>query len=190
MNNDLGIINFSGEREVTRYTGGLEGSFGLFGSKWNWDAYYQLGTTDSSETGYNISYKARYAAALDTVVNPANGQPICRSTLTDPNNGCLPYNPMGIDVNSQETIDWLLGSPHRDQRFTQEVVAATLRGEPFSSWAGPVSVAMGVERREEKVRGEADETSLINGWFAGNYLPTFGSYHVAEAFFETVVPAG
>jgi outer membrane receptor protein involved in Fe transport len=188
MNDDLGIISFAGEREVTRYTGGLEGSFGLFGSEWDWDAYYQLGTTESSETGYNISYKARYSAALDTVVNPSNGQPICRSTLTDPNNGCLPYNPMGIGVNSQAAIDWLLGSPHRDQRFTQEVVAATLRGEPFSSWAGPVSVAMGVERREEKVRGEADETSLINGWFAGNYLPTFGSYHVAEAFVETVFP--
>jgi outer membrane receptor protein involved in Fe transport len=95
---------------------------------------------------------------------------------------------MGINVNSPETVAWLLGSPHRDQRFTQEVVAATLNGEPFSSWAGPVSVAMGVERREEKVRGEADETSMINGWFAGNYLPTFGSYHVAEAFFETVFP--
>lgn len=188
MNDDLGIINFSGEREVVRYMGGLEGSFHLLGSEWNWDAYYQLGTTDSSETGYNISYKARYSQALDTVTDPNTGNPICRSTLTDANNGCLPYNPMGLNVNSQETIDWLLGSPHRDQRFTQEVAAATLRGEPFDSWAGPVSVAMGVERREEKVRGEADETSLISGWFAGNYLPTFGSYHVAEAFFETVFP--
>lgn len=188
MNNDLGIINFAGEREVTRYIAGLEGSFDLFGSNWKWDAYYQLGTTESSETGYNISSKARYAAALDTVVNPANGQPICRSTLTNPNDGCMPYNPMGINVNSPETVAWLLGSPHRDQTFTQEVVAATLNGEPFSSWAGPVSVAMGVERRDEKVRGESDETSRINGWFAGNYLPTFGRYHVAEAFFETVFP--
>src|SRR5690606_7367342 len=128
------------------------------------------------------------AAALDAVTDPVTGDPICRSTLTNPNDGCLPYNPMGLNVNSPEAIAWLLGSPHRDQRFTQEVVAATLSGEPFSSWAGPVSVAMGVERRDEKVRGEADPTSLINGWFAGNYLPTFGKYHVAEAFFETVVP--
>lgn len=188
MNNDIPVINFSGEREVTRYLAGLQGSFSLFGREWNWDAYYQHGTTDSSETGYNISYKARYAAALDAVSHPDTGEPVCRSTLTDPSNGCLPYNPMGINVNSPEAIAWLLGSPHRDQRFTQEVVAATLRGEPFNSWAGPVSVAVGVERRDEKVSGEADETSLINGWFAGNYLPTFGSYHVAEAFFETVFP--
>jgi len=188
MNNDIPVISFSGEREVTRLMAGFEGGFALFGTDWEWDAYYQLGTTNSSETGYNITYKARYSAALDTVVNPANGQPICRSTLTDPTNGCLPYNPMGINVNSPEAIAWLMGSPHRDQRFTQEVVAATLRGEPFDSWAGPVSLAMGIERREEKVRGESDPTSLINGWFAGNYLPTFGSYHVAEAFLETVVP--
>ena len=187
MNNDIPVISFSGEREVTRYMAGLEGTFNLIGKEWNWDAYYQLGTTDSSETGYNISSKARYAAALDAVAGPG-GQPICRSTLTNPNDGCLPYNPMGINVNSPEAIAYLLGSPHRDQRFTQEVIAATLRGEPFNSWAGPVSLAMGIERREEKVRGEADATSLVNGWFAGNYLPTFGRYHVAEAFLETVFP--
>jgi outer membrane receptor protein involved in Fe transport len=29
---------------------------------------------------------------------------------------------------------------------------------------------------------------MINGFFAGNYLPTDGSYHVAEGFLETVVP--
>ncbi|WP_161966169.1 TonB-dependent receptor plug domain-containing protein [Steroidobacter cummioxidans] len=188
MNNDIPTISFTGQREVTRLMAGFEGGFDLFGSTWNWDAYYQLGTTNSSETGYNISSKARYAAALDTVVNPANGQPICRSTLTTPNDGCLPYNPMGLNVNSPETIAWLIGSPHRDQRFTQEVVAATVRGEPFNSWAGPVSIAIGIERRDEKVRGESDSTSMVNGWFAGNYLPTFGSYHVAEAFLETVVP--
>lgn len=188
MNNDIPTIEFEGEREVLRYLGGLEGTFNLFNRDWNWDAYYQFGETNSSETGFNISRKDRYAAALDSVINPATGQPICRSTLTNPSNGCLPYNALGINVNSPEAIAYLLGSPHRDQRFTQQVVAATLRGEPFNSWAGPVSLAVGVERRDEKVRGEADADSLRNNWFAGNYLPTFGRYHVAEAFLETVFP--
>ena len=50
--------------------------FGLFGSEWNWDAYYQLGTTESSETGYNITAKARYSAALDAVVDPVPNQAV------------------------------------------------------------------------------------------------------------------
>jgi len=189
MNGDLPTIAFEGARQVTRYTAGFEGNFDLFGTEWNWDAYYQKGTTDSSETGYNISAKARFSNALDAITDPVSGLPACRSTVeVDPGNGCVPYNPMGLGVNSQAVLDYVLGSPQRDQTFTQEVAAATLRGSPFELWAGPVSVAAGVERREEKVSGKADPTSLINGWFAGNYLPTFGKYHVAEAFFETVVP--
>lgn len=182
MNGDIPTIAFDGSREVLRYTAGLEGNFDLFGTEWNWDAYYQKGETDSSETGFNISSKARFAQALDAVAGP-NG-PVCRN----PANGCVAYNPMGLNVNSQAVLDFILGSPHRDQTFSQEVVAATLRGSPFEIWAGDVSVAMGVERREEKVSGAADAGSLANDWFAGNYLPTFGKYHVAEAFLETLVP--
>ena len=188
MNGDIPTIAFEGQRQVTRYTVGLEGEFALFGSPWSWDAYYQKGTTDSSETGFNISAKARIAQALDAVTDPASGQPTCRSTLSEPGNGCVPYNPMGLGVNSQAVMDYILGSPHRDQTFTQEVAAATVRGSPFELWAGPVSIAFGIERREEKVSGSVDATSRENGWFAGNYLPTFGKYHVAEAFAETVVP--
>lgn len=188
MNGDIPTIAFEGARQVTRYVAGFEGNFELMGKDWSWDGYYQKGTTDSSETGFNISAKARFASALDAVTSPTTGLPVCRSTLTTPDNGCVPYNPMGLGVNSQAVLDYILGSPHRDQTFTQEVAAATLRGSPFDMWAGPVSIATGIERREEKVSGSADATSLSNGWFAGNYLPTFGSYHVAEAFLETVVP--
>ncbi len=99
--------------------------------------------------------KARYAAALDAVADPVTNLPVGSSA--DQTDQRLPsYKPMGINVNSPEAIAELIGSPYRDQRFTQEVVAATLRGEPFESWAGPLSIAMGVERREEKVRGESD----------------------------------
>ena len=66
-------------------------------------------------------------------------------------------------------------------RFT----ASPLPGGPGRSpWAGPVSLATGIEHRSESVRGEASPT----GWFLGNYVPTFGSYNVTEGFVETVVP--
>src|SRR5690606_35616732 len=78
--------------------------------------------------------------------------------------------------------------PQRNQRFVQDVYAFTLNGEPFDIWAGPVSLALGAAHRKEGVTGRADPVSLINGWFAGNYLPTFGSYTVTEGFAETVVP--
>jgi iron complex outermembrane recepter protein len=188
MNGDVPTIAFDGTRVVTRYTAGLDGSFELLDDEWAWNAYYQKGIADSSETGFNIYSKARFANALDAVTDPVTGEAVCRSTLTDSENGCVPYNPMGLGVNSQAALDYILGSPHRDQTFTQEVMAATVSGSPLDLWAGPLSLAAGVERREEKVSGSVDSTSLTNGWFAGNYLPTFGQYHVAEAFVETVIP--
>ena len=63
-----------------------------------------------------------------------------------------------------------------------------MRGAPFSSWAGPVSVAFGVEHRKESATGIVDANSLAGNWYAANYRPTIGSYNVTEAFVETVIP--
>ena len=72
--------------------------------------------------------------------------------------------------------------------LTQNVGAFSIGGDPFNTWAGPVSIVFGAEYRKEEVTGTADPISLVNGFFTGNYKPTVGEYDVKEAFFETVVP--
>ncbi len=67
-------------------------------------------------------------------------------------------------------------------------MAATLRGEPFSTWAGSVSIATGIECRGSPSRAATIRLRPTNSYFAANYKPTFGSYNVTEGFFETVVP--
>jgi iron complex outermembrane recepter protein len=187
MHADLPVISTVNERTVSRYVLGGNGRFDAFGSDWHWDAYAQKGISKVLSTAPNVTIKSKFAEATDAVLD-ASGNIVCRSTLTDPDNGCVPYNLMGIGVNSQDALDYVLGDARRNERFTQDVAAASLQGEPFDSWAGPVSVAVGAEYRREAVTGSADPLSLVNGFFAGNYLPTKGSYHVAEGFFETVVP--
>ncbi len=193
-NVDMPTITFDNERTVNRYVVGFNGAFDAMGDEWTWDAYYQKGISRTSENGLNVSAKAEFGAAIDAV-RTANGTIACRvNTDANPANdmpGCVPYNVMGLGVNSQAAINYIFASPEhpqRNQRFVQDVVAATVNGEPFSIWAGPVSLALGVEHRKEGVTGRADPVSLINGWFVGNYLPTFGSYKVTEGFAETVVP--
>lgn len=191
---DIPPITFEGGRTVQRYVAGLNGKFDISGHHWSWDAYYQKGITNSSETGLNVYNKANFAKAIDVVRSPT-GQAVCAVNAdANPANddpACVPYNVMGTGVNSQAAVNYVLGAgahPHRDQRFTQDVAAASIRGEPFNIWAGPVSLALGVEHRREAVSGSSDAISQANGWFAGNYLPTFGSYKVDEGFAETVVP--
>jgi outer membrane receptor protein involved in Fe transport len=60
---------------------------------------------------------------------------------------------------------------------------------PFATWAGDVSVAIGGEYRKEEVSGFVP-TEFQTGWSVGNFLPTFGSYNVKEAYLEAVVPLG
>ncbi len=184
---DLPVISTSNRRRVQRFVVGANGNVDAFGTPWTWDAYYQNGMSLSSSRIPYATSKARFALAIDAVRN-ANGQIVCRSTLTNPTNGCVPYSVFGIGVNSQASLGYMGGSPFIDQDLIQNVAAATVRGEPFSSWAGPVSIATGIETRREKVRGYSDDGSRANDWFVGNYLPTFGSFSVTEGFVETVFP--
>ena len=187
---DLPPLSFKGTRDTTRFLMGGSGNFDLFGSNWKWDAHAQYGFTDTSENGFALN-TANAALAIDAVVSPTTGAIVCRSTLTSPNNGCVPYNIFGTGVNSQAAIKYVDGNgsiSYRHQGFTEKSIGGGISGEPFSDWAGPVSVAFGIEDRSDSVHGAADPLSVLHQWYSGNYLPLFGSVSVTEGYFETVVP--
>ena len=173
--------------ERTTYRG-VASLTGTISEKWRWDAYYQYGRTELDVALRNTTNKANFARAIDAVRDPASGRTVCRSTLTSPNDGCVPLNIFGIGVASPEAIAYVQGVATQALTLTQNVGAASISGDPFDTWAGPVSTAFGIEYRKEEISGSADPISLVNGFFTGNYKPTIGKYDVQEAFFETVVP--
>ncbi len=196
MNQDIPPFGTLNNRTTRRGVVGINGTFDAGGSAWTWDAYYQVGETKSAERTTSTTQKDKFANAIDVVTNPATGLPACRATLTSPGNGCIPWNLMGIGVNGQAALNYILGGnsmsapgmAYRVQWFKQDVMAANITGEPFELWAGPVSLALGAEHRTEKVRGITDPDSAANNWFVGNYLPNFGKYKVTEGYIETVIP--
>ncbi|HWK50374.1 MAG TPA: TonB-dependent receptor, partial [Steroidobacter sp.] len=185
-NEDLGNIHGYSQRDVERFVAGINGKFRAFGSSWRWDAYAQRGTSNISND-VTSTVVARYREAIDSV-RDADGNIVCRSTLTDPGNGCVPYNVLGYGVNSRQAVDYVLGTARLDQRLQQDVAAASVQGEPFATWAGPVSVASGVEYRKESVVSYADPIAEASGYFVGNFKATRGSYDVIEGFLESVAP--
>lgn len=186
FNEDLGPIIAWTNRSSWRGVVGANGNFDALGSNWKWDVYGQRTVNDLYFEAL-LTNTARYRGAIDAV-RSANGSIVCRSTLTNPTNGCVPYNIFGTGVVDRNARDYVLGRPWAKNRLTEDVAAATLRGEPFSTWAGVVSIATGVEHRKESVTGSNDPLATTNSYFAANYKPTFGSYTVTEGFFETVVP--
>lgn len=186
MITDLPARGTDNERTVQRYVIGGEGDFSLLGSPWSWNTYYQHGETDSSQTLPSITNTSRFNLAIDAVFD-SHGAIVCRSTLTNPTNGCVPLNLFGTGVISDAALGYVLGSPHRDETYKQDVAAFSITGEPFSTWAGPVSLATGIEWRQESVDGVVDPI-YSSGWRNGNFLVSKGKYDVTEGFVEVVVP--
>lgn len=174
------------DREQFRYVGGLEGKFG---GGWSWDAYFQHGQTNFVNGDYsNNPITANFNNAADAVLNPATNQIVCRSTLANPTNGCVPINLFGTGKSTPAALAYIYGTSLQNITIKQDVAAVSLRGEPFSTWAGPVSVALGGEWRRESYAATTTALDQTNAFFLGNFRPSNGHYDVKEGYFETVVP--
>ena len=189
-----GTVN---ERETTRYVAGAEGAFESFGMDIDWDVYWQTGITETDERQQPTYKTANFRAAIDSIVDPATGEIVCRDPgsvsvgvgdtrfFADP--GCVPFNPLGIGVATQEGLDYVLGTPNRQQELQQDVLAFNFRTNSIEGWAGPIALAFGGEWRKEQIDGDVDGC-FAGCWKYGNYLVTEGDYDVTEFYLEAGVP--
>ena len=190
LNIDLPPLTATNNRAMDRVVLGANGSFGAGDAGWTWDAYFATSRANTSNAALT-TVRARYNQALDAVRNDS-GQIVCRVNAdADPTNddpACVPYNIFGEGTASEPAKNYVLGVSQRTTKLEQDVVAVSFRGDPLSNWAGPISVAAGLEHRREATSGTNDPLSQQRAYFAGNYSATFGSYNVTEGFAETVVP--
>lgn len=190
-NIDLPIAKPNNDRTFRRYVVGAEGRFDAFGTAWTWDASYQRSTNHVAIRVLDNMVNANYLRAVDAVRN-ADGVIVCRvnadasSANDDP--ACKPLNYFGYGNVPHDVTDYIVDNGYGFTRLTQDVVAASAAGEPFSTWAGPVSLALGAEYRAEALDAFASATDIANGFFSGNYKDSQGSYNVTEGFIETLVP--
>lgn len=185
-------------RRQDRILAALEGRFLDSG---RWRAYYQRGHSDVWYTRDNNIILDRFNRAIDVIANPATGgvagvaagAAICRSTLTNPTNGCVPMNVFGEGSLGAASIAWVTGAAEglqtrQDIDFKQDVWSIDGQYSPFSTWAGPVSIAAGYEYRKESFSSTADSYSLQSLWNVGNFKGGANGYNVKEAFGEILVP--
>jgi iron complex outermembrane receptor protein len=141
------------------------------------------------------------------------GSIVCRTTLTNPNNGCIPLNIFGANSYSQAALNDIYGDAWFNQKTRQDAAAVNLQGTLFQNWAGDVSAAVGAEWRSVRTVVTSDPLSqtLPRDYLAakaagtrglpavyltanpgvflfGNYQPIDGSYNVKEAYAELLVP--
>ncbi len=164
FNYDFGLLIADSRNRTKRGTTGIQATFG----GWSLNAYYEHGENNYYQTtGNNPKINLLYNA-VDSVVGP-NGNIVCRSTLTIPDNGCVPLNLFGPGAPSQQAKDWLLGTTWGDQTVKQDVVDVAISGKPLDLRAGPLSVAFGGGYRKESSVQVVDPISASRRRFSGGY---------------------
>jgi iron complex outermembrane receptor protein len=186
-NSGFPVPGSSNRRDVYRYLGGVEGSVDLLGRRWEWSGSYQHGVAKAGEALVNVWNTSRMALAQDAVV--VGGRIICRSTIGDAGNGCVPIDRLGTEGPSPEALAYVFGSaqPRRDETISQDVASIGMSGPVFALPGGDASLALGGEWRREGVSSAVDP-ALRSGWLYGNYQPARGHYSVREAYAEIELP--
>lgn len=179
-----GFTDVDIDTDTDRYVGGFKGEVG--GLKIN--GYYQHGRTKQRTDVLNNEITANFNLATDAVVNPASGQIVCRSTLTNPSNGCVPFNVFGQGSPSAAALAYTRGTSRTDSTFKEDVAAINVSGTAFEGWAGPISFATGFEYRKEQAALTVDALSRAGAFLFANPQPWSGKYDVKEGYLETVVP--
>lgn len=172
----------------------LEGAIGLegsFGEGWKYGAYYDHGEIRINQRINNQRIKSRFANGVDSVL--IGNTPVCRinadaSTAND-DPSCVPINLFGNGNISDEAAAWAFGGSHLIATIKLDAAGASLSGQPFATWAGPVDIAIGTDVRWEKqITNYVDPLSLANALSVLNSSATNGSFNVKEAFAEVNVP--
>lgn len=181
-----------GLRTFDYYRQNVEGGIGVDGSfadgAWRYSAYYNHGELRNMQSYHNQIVGSKMTEALDAV--RVGDSIVCAVALTDPTTACRPLNILGAGRADPAAIDYVFGDLAKVVYTTKlDSMGASLRGDLFSTWAGPVSVAFGGEARWEKqVTNSIDPISTARGFSRFNFSPLDGGFNVQEGFGEVAVP--
>lgn len=182
------MLNFKFERRNLEGAIGLEGSFG---DSWGYNAYYDHGELKSDQSLYNQRIAARFNRAIDAVL--VNGAPVCRvnadaSTAND-DPACAPINLLGNGNISAAAVAYAFGGTQLIYTTKLDAAGGSLHGQPFSTWAGPVDIALGADFRWEELQTNfVDPLSLQKAFATLNSSATNGGFDVKEVFGEVNLP--
>jgi outer membrane receptor protein involved in Fe transport len=120
--------------------------------RWQIDGYYQYGQNRALLRYTDTLRIDRVYRGIDSVVNPADGRIVCRSTLTFPDDGCVPVNIFGEGSVSPAARAYITeGSYEQAQDVAEHVAELTVQGWLAELPAGKVNVAAGINWRRESV---------------------------------------
>lgn len=185
-------------RRTFRIVAGLNGEFDVGLANVKWDAAVNYGQMDGHFVNSSLEILNNFAAALDSVIDPATGRPACRINVASAPQtgigagaaaGCVPYNPFG-QQNSAAAFAYSFGAFATDDKLTQQVANVNASFDSsrfFNLQGGPIGVAVGAEYRMERTRSISDP-ALVQGLTENLGSNSAGGYNVTEGYIEVNLP--
>lgn len=190
---EVGNRGNAADRTTFRLLTGLKGAL-PFLEGWNYEAFYAFGQTEESQVSGGQVNVQNFANALQVItdVNDRDGdgnttEAICLSDDARAQ-GCVPANPFGFGSISPEATDYIVAPGLLKTLTTQQVAGLNFSGSIIELPAGPLSVSIGGEWRNEFSNSQFDALQQA-GLNAGNAIPaTTGDFEVKEGYFEALIP--
>ncbi|TCV94976.1 iron complex outermembrane receptor protein [Luteibacter rhizovicinus] len=173
---------------------GAEGTVGIAGRDWTWDATYNYSETKSRQVANGNIYlpNAEKALGPTTVIG---GQVVC-ANAADRAAGCVPWNILAGPGGTPQAVWNYIGATGttRQTSRTNDITANITGGIVDLPWlagtngGGTVNIAGGIEHRKETgtYRPDGNDAAGLTTNLAS--APTDGSYTVNEAYLELDVP--
>ena len=187
---DVGPAPVHVENDVYRAVASAEYDFG---NSWKADAYYQYGQNDFRRDLKHGTITSRILKAIDSVALPG-GRIVCRvnsdASTTNDDPACVPLNPFGYGQGStfSAAADYVTEDGFQENHTKEHVLAANVTGTLVDLPAGPLGVAVGVEYRNDSIKGSTDPFSQARAFFTGGGSIVSGKIEVIEGYAEAEVP--
>lgn len=210
-NTDISTRQASGQVDVYRFVGGLEGQFDVGGRQWRWNLTGNYGRSRTKGRNPEL-IEQNFNNAVDAV--SAGGQIVCRPGYTNSpfatgSATCAPLNLFGGQMASAAALDYITGYSTPRSVNTQWVGTATLTGAFFDLPGGPLGFAVGYEHRRKSFNfnpgplllggpdtdpgtdadGDGDPTNDCTSFTRDACItPVVGSFNTDEFFGELRAP--
>ena len=161
IDTDWGFHQEENSSDILRGVVGVDAELGAFTIR----AYYTHGEANHDVASSGNANLTRLFDAVDAVVVPAGtpgltaGTVVCRTTLANPGNGCVPLNVLGPNAATPQALAYVLGTASASSRIKQDVIDVAISGSPFELWAGPVLIGAGATYRKDSAVAIADAVS-------------------------------
>ncbi|MCL6698070.1 TonB-dependent receptor [Sphingomonas sp. NSE70-1] len=161
----------------------------------SYDASYVFQRAKSDTTQKNYLSATRLGRALDVVLDPSTGAPVCRSVLTGEDPACVPWDIFALGAVTPESTEYL-SIPGSTAGEVKEQIANINATVELGEWGIQIpwadeapSLNVGAEYRKDNLDYVPDEVTQ-SGDLAGAPMDpeVHGSTSVKELFAEARIP--